>query len=1028
MKKHLKYIDGSSDKFWQIEVLEATYTVTYGRNGTNGVSQARTYADSAECLKMAEKLLNEKIKKGYSENGDVVPGGQAAAVQTRPKDTDRILKEYDEIILSRDITRLLPFIKENYKGNLEALKKQIKKNKKYWMTFIDFKDEPEFRRNGNSWGMRGDEAQIWIITSSAVALFSKTEILPWDEVFDLLAKAMDAPILEILQWAKPDWICEYLLIHTRKNEWRRFSYPTLRLLEKESLVVHHPELYALCMGSFNEYRSKMKTRDYISNILNDPLAYGRDVPELFNYETELHLHHYKENDHEPHNAFHTWESIYTSLLQEGKMNKNLFIGQAILIQTKDWKSNLRSFFRKRLAALAPMPGELIPWQEDIFSCLHSPLPPITNFALELVKNIYEHQKFAIASFLDWLEPVMMSVDNKTAVKNSLPLLEKINKLHPKFNKKISSLLADVYVIPDMNLQERVTKILLKIASAKDKDLREKLSGYMPLMQGNIRSLLSPFLTEGTPADTINEAYQFEPVAEKVLTRPVELPKNWNDILYLFGKFINSDEVADSEILVNAFIMQTHLFPPDYTAQLQPYKIQIEKKYSSNVCKAYVSAFLKMKIANYAVPCRVTLHKGHKIKTLLLGNELLEAVNTRTASPLKSPLLSFPTHLPHWITPKALMERLVARQQQQEQINKLDLSIAISRMPAEEIQEAIPLLDQLTGELKTLMAFCLGTTKKISVQPETLLNKLFTKIRRSEPDDLNGVWAVAARTRYPDAEFPEFAQTQFKELDFAVSPFQLKPGIQERWHESINYQTREKERSASWYELNFDLSAYKAAPSPYLFAQDLYGSKKGWEYLLSEGDVYYWNSLMPQQNDPLAYFLLRGQLATVSIGGMELKAFLNIVNAPGFRFSEITVLAFACTFFQDKKEIRLMAAEVLINRIEKKGIDLDKLAEKMAYLASSKYGPFSRLVESITMMKDVSDLHNSALLQFTESFFAGLDVGEKLPVNFKRLVEHYVDLLYRTKQHPSAEAIRFFEKYKDSASLKSLATQILTTKT
>lgn len=39
MKKHLKYIDGNSDKFWQIEVLNNEFTVTYGKNGTSGTSQ-----------------------------------------------------------------------------------------------------------------------------------------------------------------------------------------------------------------------------------------------------------------------------------------------------------------------------------------------------------------------------------------------------------------------------------------------------------------------------------------------------------------------------------------------------------------------------------------------------------------------------------------------------------------------------------------------------------------------------------------------------------------------------------------------------------------------------------------------------------------------------------------------------------------------------------------------------------------------------------------------------------------------------
>ncbi|WP_316784969.1 DUF6493 family protein [Pedobacter frigiditerrae] len=1026
MKKHLKYIDDTSNKFWQIEVVNTAYTVTYGKNGTNGVSQTKTFADHTECLKAAEKLLNEKIKKGYSESGNVIKIQTSKVSNVAAKDIDKILKDYDSIIKARALSKLLPFLKENSTGNIEVLKKHIKKSRKFWMTFIDFKDEPTFRRDGASWGTRGDEKQKQIITASAVAIFNKTDIISWDEAFDLFGNVTDPLILEIIKWANPSWIAEYLLEHTKKNEWRRFNYPTLRLLENEQLIVHHPELFAICIAGFNEHFGKQKTRDFIRNITNDPLAYERDIPELFNYETDLHNHHFRDDKDEPYNAYNTWEIIFNTLLQVSKINRNYFIEQVLLIQTKDWNSNLRSFFRKRLSDIQPTPEELIVYQESLFSCLHNAMPPVINFAVEQIKNIHEHPKFDANSFLDWIEPVMMSADNKAAIKNGLLILEKLNKQYPKLNKKITNLIADVFVVPDMNLQERATKTLLKIASIKDKNLQEKLAGYAPLMQGNISSSLSDFLSKEVTNSSTNEAesYFFKSQEEKVLTTPIEPPKNWNDILYLFGKFIASDDVAHSEILVNAFIMQTNLFPIDYSAQLQPYKKQLENKYFNNVFKAYVSVFLEQKIENYNTAYRVKISQYHKIKTLLLGKEMLEAADDRMRRQLKAPLLSFPTHYPHWVAPKVLIERLITRQQYNETLNRLDLSIAISRMPRENIDEAIPLLDQLTGEIKEVMAFCLGITRNVSIKSSSLFNKLFTKISGPSPDDLSHVWAIAARTYYPDEIFKEFEQTHLKDLDFAVAPFKPKPTIKEQWNEYMNYTTKKKERTPSWYELNFDLSAYKLAPSHYLFAQDLYGSKKSWDYQLNEGDVYYWNSVMPQHNDALCYFLLRGSCMNANGGSLELKGFLNVINAAGFQFSEISMLVFACSFFQEKKEIRIMAAEVLINLIEKRSIDINMLAVKIAYLSSNKYGVFSRLIESLATLKDVSAVHNSAFLQLMEYTFNYLDIQDKLPTNFKRLVEHYVDLLYRTNQKPSLKTITFFEKYKDSASLKSLTKQIL----
>lgn len=121
----------------------------------------------------------------------------------------------------------------------------------------------------------------------------------------------------------------------------------------------------------------------------------------------------------------------------------------------------------------------------------------------------------------------------------------------------------------------------------------------------------------------------------------------------------------------------------------------------------------------------------------------------------------------------------------------------------------------------------------------------------------------------------------------------------------------------------------------------------------------------------------------------------------------------------------MASEVLINLVEKRMIDLDLLATKLAYLASNKYGAFLRLVESIGALKDVSALHNSAFLQLLENLLKHLVIAEKLPVNFKKLVEHYIDMLYKTNKQPMPEAIAFFERWKDNASLKGLIKQIIT---
>ncbi|NBP68067.1 MAG: WGR domain-containing protein [Cytophagia bacterium] len=70
MKHYLTYKDEKSDKFWQIEVNGSSFTVTYGKIGKAGTSQTKVFDSDEKCLKEAEKILNDKLKKGYAKTSE----------------------------------------------------------------------------------------------------------------------------------------------------------------------------------------------------------------------------------------------------------------------------------------------------------------------------------------------------------------------------------------------------------------------------------------------------------------------------------------------------------------------------------------------------------------------------------------------------------------------------------------------------------------------------------------------------------------------------------------------------------------------------------------------------------------------------------------------------------------------------------------------------------------------------------------------------------------------------------------------
>ena len=48
---------------------ENTFTVRFGRIGTQGQSQTKRFADEAQAKREAENLVTEKVKKGYVQKG-----------------------------------------------------------------------------------------------------------------------------------------------------------------------------------------------------------------------------------------------------------------------------------------------------------------------------------------------------------------------------------------------------------------------------------------------------------------------------------------------------------------------------------------------------------------------------------------------------------------------------------------------------------------------------------------------------------------------------------------------------------------------------------------------------------------------------------------------------------------------------------------------------------------------------------------------------------------------------------------------
>ncbi len=91
-RRFFTLVEGTSNKFWAITLEGSSHAVEFGRTGTTGQSSRKEFGTEAEAKASHDKLVAEKIKKGYVEQpGDssatdpTVTASVPAKTKTKPK-------------------------------------------------------------------------------------------------------------------------------------------------------------------------------------------------------------------------------------------------------------------------------------------------------------------------------------------------------------------------------------------------------------------------------------------------------------------------------------------------------------------------------------------------------------------------------------------------------------------------------------------------------------------------------------------------------------------------------------------------------------------------------------------------------------------------------------------------------------------------------------------------------------------------------------------------------------------------------
>ena len=83
MKRMFVFVEGTSNKFWEIWVEGTSVHTRYGKRGSAGQRTVKGEGSAAAATKLYDKLVHEKTRKGYVEEGRAKPATAAPAKAAR---------------------------------------------------------------------------------------------------------------------------------------------------------------------------------------------------------------------------------------------------------------------------------------------------------------------------------------------------------------------------------------------------------------------------------------------------------------------------------------------------------------------------------------------------------------------------------------------------------------------------------------------------------------------------------------------------------------------------------------------------------------------------------------------------------------------------------------------------------------------------------------------------------------------------------------------------------------------------------
>jgi len=942
-------------------------------------------------------------------------------------------EQYSRLLNKQREKEALDFLKGLSKEERTALAPHIKKLSKEYF---------KYEMVGNTYKNKATQAHSNILMYSAFVCYNKTDFQKENPSYILSKEHLE----KILPWYVPSWFEEYINSFS-ELEWLPYQLDYFYMMElsDRGLLQPDPRMIARTLVPIIFERKGNDNKFVPENVAKHPATLKEHIWYFFQYETTVHYsNRYIYFNGEKKLDETGWIVVFKKYVDEGKIDRQRILKETLLASNRNFNKILSGWFAELFVQLIPTKEEVLSNQMELLVLFSSPHSKVVNTALQGLKHIVDKPLFDYNGFLD-NAALPIASETKSVVSATISLLEKIARKHADARNTVCTLLAGVFIHKDEALQSRAAKLIEKNGRVEEESLVETLSSYGNTMFSKARQSLQQFLDKSGPEESLADVH-VEDVPGKKIGDPLPQADNIEDLIFLASQAFDNNEAYHIDLLPAALIQLRKKIKGEDLSKFEPalqralklfygdwrsnigqldrllgsffidFVFMLMKKnpaHSQSLERFFESFMSKSELqkkewrqygtnlsflAGWKVSSEDQLYEPYK--------KFFYMVKERLWSEVDLPLLSTPTHAPAWVDTATLVERLYQYQLVQKQPDLIDFQIALSRCWLHDT---------------TTAAFTLAKNKLQGEMREIILFMLDKQARPQGPFTMVWAWIMAALSKCPGKEFPEFNDFGYQQLSNA------KLTGQHPWQVIVEHYTIPKYRwqnnrmytdnvPAQRTVLNLDLSAqasqqkkisgfrkflsklagnnHKEQPSVPPLLYDYFHIKSHF-LSIEDRDIKRLLMVVPNNPEPVLALTVHKCLRHPKFWGETEKRF-TIEVLKGMHdiwkpLGEMGHLFIATCLVCSDKTAAQYAAEIWIKGVQNQNINSALIGQILGKKAIVEFTPMKRFTDLlIDRMLGVSPFHNKALEEMTVALLKCLP---ETPIkNLKKVLEIYFELL------------------------------------